>query len=433
MAQPGIGRAVWFGIIGFLTGAALVTAIRMLQNLDPIWDSGVGLVFAMFFCAFFFVWGIGGFNFKLSAHGEGPEVEKIHAELAEEAKQPKTILSGAIWQIGGLLLGLMLLTFVVAVSGGVSLTTTAVPDASLMMVGYMEVQIAGQTVYLSQLVVLLGFTLFILLSLAAVAGGIAWLVFRFDEDYKNREFEVNIAPALGSGAGVAALPAPGGIQASDGSAPQAQPGRSFTIPLPKWLNYLLVFGALLYFVNFPALVMFGFNTLLAGIWSFLWGLFIVSAVILFIEIIPAQARSIDAVVKYALTALVTFVVVGLAAGWVATTINMYIDPFFAAIFEIIGQTIALAAPAFIFRNDARMVTIAKFTIAFAVLYAVFYYAAIGLIIPAEPARTTISIANALLFTVIIWRLPWLLGLVGQGAALLARLLRWLPKVLFQRG
>ncbi len=435
MAQPGIGRAVWFGIIGFLTGAALVIVIRTLQNLNPIWDSGVGLVFAMFFSAFFFVWGIGGFNMKLSAHGEGPEVEKIHEELEAKAKQPKSILSSAVWQIGGLLIGLLVLLFVAALAGGMSLTTTTISDASLMMVGYMEIEIAGQTVFLSQVVVLIGFILFILLSLAAIGGGLAWLMFRFDEDYKNREIEAAIAPALGSGAAAAALPAPGGLAVIEGEthSPEAKPQRSFTIPLPKMLTNILVFGALLYFVSFPGLVMFGFNNLLADMWGLLWGLFIISTVILFIEIIPAWARSIDAVVKFALTALVVYAVVGLAAGWLATTINMYIDPFFAAIFVVIGQVIALAAPAALFRSDGRMLTLAKFTITFAVLWAVFYYAAIGLVIPAEPGRTTISIANTLLFTVVIWRLPWLLGLLGEGAALLARFMRWLPTVLFQRG
>ncbi|MBE2183899.1 MAG: hypothetical protein IAE89_10775 [Anaerolineae bacterium] len=433
MAQPGIGRAVWFGIIGFLAGAALVIVIRTLQNLDPIWDAGVGLVFAMFSSVFFFIWGIGGFNFKLSAHGESPEVQKIHAELAEEAKQPKHIISSIVWQIGGILLALMLLMFAAALVGGMSLTTTILPDASVMEVGYISVQIAGQTVQLSQVVVLIGFVLFILLSLAGVAGVIGWLVFRFDEDYQTAKLEASGAPALGSGAGVVALPPPGGLAIGQSAGETADSQRGFTIPLPKWLNYLIVFGALLYFVNFPAIVMFGLNNMLADIWGFLSALFLLSAVILFIEIIPAKARSIDAVVKYALVALVTHVVVGFAAGWVATSINMYIDPFFAAIIEIIGQVIALAAPALVFRSDKRMRVIASFTIVFVVLWAVFYYAAIGLVMPAEPARTVISIANALLFTVVLLRLPWLLGLIGQGAALLARLLRWLPKVLFQRG
>jgi hypothetical protein len=94
---------------------------------------------------------------------------------------------------------------------------------------------------------------------------------------------------------------------------------------------------------------------------------------------------------------------------------------------------ALAAPAAVLRRDARMGVLSRYSITFAVLYAVFFYAAIGLIIPQEPAKTVLSVANALLFVAVIWRLSWLLGLLGQGAALLARLLRWLPKFLFQRG
>jgi hypothetical protein len=66
--QPGLPRAVPFGIVGFLLGAALVIIIRSLQSMDPIWNPEIGLVFAGFMAAGFFVWGIGAFNPKLSEH-----------------------------------------------------------------------------------------------------------------------------------------------------------------------------------------------------------------------------------------------------------------------------------------------------------------------------------------------------------------------------
>jgi hypothetical protein len=438
MAQPGLGRAFWFGIFGFLTGALLVTFIRAMQQMNPVWDSGVGIIFGMFISAFFFVWGIGGFNFRLSAHGEGPEIEAIHRELEAEAQQPRSILSGIIWQMAGLLLLFLLITFAFAIiPGGVALTTTAIPDASVAQNGFIELSIFGQTVLMGQLTLLILFIAFMLLTLAAIGGGLAFLVFRYDNTLKLTltEEAAGAGPALASGAAAAALPAPQGDIVSVPAQQQttAPAPKPLTIPLPKWLEYLIVFGSLLYVANFPLMALTNANVPLASIWGLLWTLFVLASLVLFIEIVPTHARPIDAVVKYALTGIAAYVVIGLVAGTIATQLQMVIDPFFAAVFLIIGIVMSLAAPALVFRADGRMAVLARYTVTFLILYAVFYYVAIGLIIPAEPAKTVLSVANALLFVAVIWRLPWLLGLVGMGAALLARFLRWLPKVLFQRG
>ncbi len=77
--------------------------------------------------------------------------------------------------------------------------------------------------------------------------------------------------------------------------------------------------------------------------------------------------------------------------------------------------------------------VALFVIVFAVLYLLFYYVAIGLIFPAQPWLTILSLVNALIFTVLIVRPAALLVFIGRIAALLARFVRWLPKILFQRG
>jgi hypothetical protein len=263
------------------------------------------------------------------------------------------------------------------------------------------------------------------------------LVFRYDHSLKVTQAEAKAAagPALASGnAAVAALPSVAGEAAAVPAASPAQrKSQARNLPVPPRFAFWLVIAALIYFVHFPALALFGLNNALSGIWPLLSLLFIGAGLLLFVEIIPAEDRPFDAVLKYAITALAAYVVVSLAATWFRDVTNMYIDPFFAGVIEVIGQVIALSAPAVVFRADARMKVLAKFFVTGAVLYAVFWYAAIGLIIPAEPARTTLTIANVVLITAVLYRLPWLLGLLGIFAGLLIRLLRWIPRFLFQKG
>jgi hypothetical protein len=74
-----------------------------------------------------------------------------------------------------------------------------------------------------------------------------------------------------------------------------------------------------------------------------------------------------------------------------------------------------------------------FIVVFAVLYLLFFYVAIGLIFPAQPWLTILSLANALIFAVLLVRPTALLQGIGWVAGQLARFVRWLPKILFQRG
>lgn len=74
-----------------------------------------------------------------------------------------------------------------------------------------------------------------------------------------------------------------------------------------------------------------------------------------------------------------------------------------------------------------------FIIVFTVLYLLFYYVAIGLIFPAQPWLTILSLVNALVFTIIIVRPTALLIVIGKVAGWVARIIRAIPRVLFQRG
>jgi len=79
--KPGLLRAIPMGIFGFLLGAALVLVVRALQNMDPLWDAGVALSIAPLTTTFFFLWGMGAFNPKMSEHGDHGH-EDAHGETA---------------------------------------------------------------------------------------------------------------------------------------------------------------------------------------------------------------------------------------------------------------------------------------------------------------------------------------------------------------
>lgn len=91
---------------------------------------------------------------------------------------------------------------------------------------------------------------------------------------------------------------------------------------------------------------------------------------------------------------------------------------------IIGLGVAAAV--------VRPFFIGMYLFVFVLLYYIFYWVLIGLVLPAEPLRTLLSIVNALIFAFLLLRPTGLLQFVGRLAALLARFVRWLPRLLFQR-
>lgn len=202
MGTPSISRAVTMGVIGFLAGALLVIVVRALQSLTPLWDPGVGIVFGTFFSAGFFVWGIGGFDPRMSVHGdEHGDHDEAHA--ADEPQEPLTLLGYSMWQIAfGLLI--MLVVLGAAAWIGPALVTTADADASFNAVGMVPMELFGQEVLVSQLVIFTAFILFTLLSLGLAAGAIGFII-----NLLNRELvQTRATAAAAAGGGTAALPAP---------------------------------------------------------------------------------------------------------------------------------------------------------------------------------------------------------------------------------
>ncbi|MDX2161664.1 MAG: hypothetical protein SF162_10090 [bacterium] len=176
--QPGLSRAVPMAILGFLLGSLLVVVLRFLQSLDPVWAVGPGIVISAITTAIFFVWGMGGFDPKMSAHGEeaADHGDAHHADEAEalDNAPPSKILSSTIWTLTTLLLVTVGLVWAFAlIPGGFTLITTDDPNASLVQVGYIQAEVFGRSLQISQLVVFLVFIIITMGSLAVIGAGIA--------------------------------------------------------------------------------------------------------------------------------------------------------------------------------------------------------------------------------------------------------------------
>jgi hypothetical protein len=194
MQQPGLTRAVPAGILGFLLGAALVYVMRTLQQVDPVWNPGVGLVIGALFSAGFFVWGIGAFNPRLSLHGEAAEEALKEAEATEPP--PTETLSRSIWQITTLLIVIMLVLGAFAfLPGGLTLTITRDPLASRTAFGTFTVDLGGgRTIEVGEFVVFIVFVIIMIVSLLLVAGFLGWLFTWLNRSIKEAEATAKARP-----------------------------------------------------------------------------------------------------------------------------------------------------------------------------------------------------------------------------------------------
>jgi hypothetical protein len=171
--EAGLPRAVSMGILGFLLGGLFVVVLRGLQGLEPLWNTGVGIIVMAFTTTGFFVWGMGAFDPRLSQHGEGHETPATHDE--DEA-DPATTLGSSIWQVSFYVTAILIvIAFFALVPGGPGLHITTNPDGSFFATGAVTVQLPfnGPEVVVSQLVIFILFAIIVLISLAIIAGLIA--------------------------------------------------------------------------------------------------------------------------------------------------------------------------------------------------------------------------------------------------------------------
>lgn len=244
--RPSLSRAIPMGILGFLFGGLLVIILRSLQGLTPLWDTGAGIVLGVLMAAAFFVWGVGGFDPRMSVHGEEAE------EVDEEAEAtPGGLLRGSIWQIVTLLLLLLLAVAAFALlPGGPALTITADPMASTAQVGMFEMELpfGGPVVQVSQLVLFLVFIIIMFVSLGIAAAVISAALYALNRGIREAQTGGTAALAVAGGPSETALQTAG-----DGGAsrPAARGGRGTLgtiIEIVKFVVLALILYLLFYYV-----------------------------------------------------------------------------------------------------------------------------------------------------------------------------------------
>lgn len=186
--QPGLQRAIPISIMGFMLGILVVFLLRAAQNVQPAWDAGVALTLASFSAAFFFVWGMGAFNPKMSEHGVGHDhADEEHSETEEDVP-PRQMLSSGIWSVTFWTIVVLVVVGVIAFLPGLPTINIAHdPVAQPNKIGFIDMELFGQPVQVSELVFFILFFAWTILSLAIVAaliGGGFWLLSR--ETTRNR-------------------------------------------------------------------------------------------------------------------------------------------------------------------------------------------------------------------------------------------------------
>lgn len=189
--KPGITRAVPMGILGFIVGLLFVTGLRALQGLDPAFDLSLGLIVAAFTTSGFFVWGMGGFDPRMSQHPHEPEVNELglivapaeddsHAEDEEEKTAPPfRILGFSMWQVTfWLIVTIVLLWGFAWLPTGLTLEISSDAEAQRSAIGTftLDLPFLDEPLETTQLTAFVGVVIVILLALGAVAGGIALLM-----------------------------------------------------------------------------------------------------------------------------------------------------------------------------------------------------------------------------------------------------------------
>ncbi|MEM6528929.1 MAG: hypothetical protein AAF653_11595 [Chloroflexota bacterium] len=194
--KPGISRATVGTLLGFAVGAAIVTGLRAAFGFTPYWNLSLVLVLGVFMSAYGTIWGIGGFNPKMSEHPDDSAPVLTEDELAEQAGW-RGMLSSTTWRVTGLTLLLVFGLIVIALVPGFGLNVTSDAGSSVKLFGTVNLEVGEEVVPINQAWLLIGFTLFTMLSLAitgAVLAGVFHVLSRGTTNAYNTEAPVVGAP-----------------------------------------------------------------------------------------------------------------------------------------------------------------------------------------------------------------------------------------------
>lgn len=443
-------------LAGFLLGAAFVIVLRMLQSMDPVWDAELGLLMAAFLSTVFFVWGMGAFDPKMSAHHavEPPEYDDgtaivahhadEHDEEAELEAQPVRMLSGQIWQIGfwTIVLFAAILAFA-TLPDGFALTVSNDAAANTAQTAMVPIQLPfsdqiitynGEVVLFSEFAVFIVFTGFTLLSLAAIGGVVALGVVALARGVQNVKVAGNVPLyALSSG------------QTLELGAGESSPAPVKTRRVGDRARAITVPNLIAYAVVFP--------NVFIGLWLF--SIFenpgrIVAAIIISHllaqiinnNLIPGKARQqqqpwltlalnvVVLVVGWLVFKILLDLAIQFTTGWQYSPLDPTRDalPWLSASFLapfIVDVILNGAASYGGLGKVARLWVITM--LVFQILYIVFYGPAIGLVILGDPGRFIASGINTVIVTLLLLRTPEVTWSIGKLAGWLANLLSKIPR------
>jgi hypothetical protein len=449
--QPGLTRAVPMSIIGFLLGAALILLLRALQSMDPLWDAEIGIIGAMVFSTIFFLWGMGAFSREYAHHHMEARydddkgeivVEGLHHDDEHHEPAPRQILTGQIWQVAfwSVVLFAVLLGFT-SWSVSPALTISNDPSANKNAIGYFTMELLGREVVVSQLVAFLIFVAITLGTLALIGWLIAGGVYSLSRNVAEVRAVGNVPlHALPASSAAGLLPSGEGAVATT-----AVPVRSVSNRARAFVAPLMAFFALIYPNVVLGMMTFGING--ENVVGQLFVAALVSLVLTLLllllfpgdparqrELSPIRVLAVGVVVFasiYAVLVVITNVTIGLA-DWLYVPVapaqtNL---PLLMAIFL---TPFVMDA---IFNNSRTLAEKVRFvvvpSILFAVLYIIFYGAAIGLVFAAEPLRTMMTAINVAVITLLLLYTGEVLWVIGKAAGWVVRLLRGLPQFLGQR-
>lgn len=408
--QPGLNRALPMSILGFLAGALLVTLVRALQGLEPV-DAGLVVVFGTLLAAFFFMWGMGAFDPRMSQHPHEPEdlgegstaivMEVAHDEHEEADEAPTQILGGYLWVFSTIvILVFVLFGAIILIPGMPVLVTTTDPIASPFSIGFVEMELGGQVFYVSQLLLLVAYVVIVFLSLGVFAGGLGFVFFALNSGIT----EVQGAPITA-------------IQREPvDTAPEAGPG------LLRWgvFAVIVVAGMAL----FDAVLINGGVEMPEVVPSFSYILAVSSALVLIFATIGFIFRNLSVLRGWLLKTVFVLVALGLLA---ALGYALAFAVFPPANLLVLVLFNAIAFGIFLL---LRMPFAALFATINAVLFALFYFVLIGLVLPGDVMMLyNLSLVNSLVVTLLVLRPKTLSNGLGSGSRWLAFQLRRLPNVL----
>jgi hypothetical protein len=396
------------GILGLLLGVAFVTVIRALQGLDPVQDASVSLVLGGFVAVGFFMWGLGAFDPRMSEHAHDPEhAEQLALALAEEEAKapPGSILGSYIWLLTtGLLLLLVVIVTFALIPGSPALQTTSDPLGNAAANGFVEMQILGHTIIVSQLLLLIGFAVVMFATLALAAGGLGFVLFALNRGVT----EVAGMPRTALGPGPLA----------EEEAPAASAGPLARLPLRAAalaLGTLAVTVVLDLVVPFePGLRVPSFSYILAT-----FALLVVFTLAAW-ALLSAALRAVRGWL-WLVRALIVLVVVGAFVALYAALVTSALTTLDLLPLAIIN---ALLLAALVFTGQTRGVLFAALG---AGLFVAFYYVLIGLVLVGAPDTLFwLSLVNAAVIALVVLRPRQVTNAIGGGARALARWLRRLP-------